>query len=196
MTTIKEYIRNNRERIASLLTNVGYTVVAIVVAIFIGWALYRLYGYLSSTGELEWKKLLSLCSKKGMVKVLGVYFRSFLWTGLVLTIGWAMAIVGDILETMVPGQSKEDRQSAVAGLSLVTLGGLACALLPVVSWSKFFFIPLIACALGHQIAKVDDDKKKAQEAETTRNELAEAKRRIDELEKKLAGTSGQDNETK
>ncbi|MBQ6167570.1 MAG: hypothetical protein IJK41_09135 [Muribaculaceae bacterium] len=193
--TMKEYIRENRERIASVLTNVGYTVVAAVVAIFIGWALYRLYGYLSSTGELEWKKLLSLCTKKGMAKVLGVYFRSFLWTGLVLTIGWAMAMAGDILETMVPEQSKDDSQSAVAGLTLVTLGGLACALLPLVGWSMYFFIPLAVCFVGDHIAKVDDDEKKDREIEDTRNELAEAKQRINELEKQLTETSGQDSET-
>ena len=35
---IKKYIKDNREKVAQALSNTGYTVMAIVIAIFIGWA--------------------------------------------------------------------------------------------------------------------------------------------------------------
>ncbi len=62
---IKKYIKDNREKVAQALSNTGYTVMAIVIAIFIGWAVYRLWGYLVDNG-FEWKGYCTCALKMGL----------------------------------------------------------------------------------------------------------------------------------
>ena len=191
---IKE-MKHNREKIAKRLSNTGYTVMILVTAIFIGWALYRLYGYL---GDFEWKKLLALCSKKGIIKIFVAYLDSFLWTAPVFCIGWALGEMGDILQRMVPGQGKDDRQKSLIGLGMHLLGGLmSVVMLLIPGLAIYFFVPLLICVIGHEIAKGDvEDDKNAKELEKKTIELEDLKQRVEQLETKLADTSGQKNKSK
>jgi len=188
--------KQNREKVAEVLTDLGYGIMFLVIAIFIGWAVYRLYGYLGD-GGFEWKKLLPLFSKKGIIKILTAYLDSFMWTGPVLGIGWAMGLSGDILERMVPGQNASDLKSLHIGLGVVSFSGLMSMVMLIPALSIYFFIPILLCAIGRGIAKIDDDDddKKDQELEKTSSEVEQLKQRIEQLEKKLADDAKPDNET-
>ena len=190
---IKKYIKDNREKVAQALSNTGYTVMTIVIAVFIGLAVYRLWGYLGDNG-FEWKRLLSPCSKDGIIKIFSAYLRSFLWTGLVFCIAWAVAETGDILQRMVPGQGKSERKQLLIALCVLLFSGLMSVVMFIPGLGIYFVIPLAICAIGHEIAKLDGDgDKKAKKPDANTNELEQLKHRVEELERKMDLTKKQDN---
>ncbi len=190
---IKKYIKDNREKVAQALSNTGYTVMAIVIAIFIGWAVYRLWGYLVDNG-FEWKRLLHLCSKDGIIKIFTAYLKSFLWTGPVFCIAWAVAEMGDILQRMVPGQGKSERKQSLIALCVLLFSALMSVVMLIPGLGIYFMVSLVICAIGHEIAKQDgDDDKKAKKPDANTTELQQLRQRVEELERKMDLITKQDN---
>ena len=188
-------LEQKREKLADGLMTAGAIVMIVVIAVFLGWGAYHLYGYINLHG-LEWKQLLYLLTKDGMVNVIIKCLVSIQWLGCLLSIGWALIVTGDVIGKMAPDQSKKEQMLSRLRLTMVLLIIAMSVVLLIIGKTWFFFVPLIICiiaSIGN--SDDDDDDKKAKELEEKTKELELLKQRVKELEKKLAETAIQDGET-
>ncbi len=188
-------LEQKREKLADGLMTAGAIVMIVVIAVFVGWAAYRLYGYINLHG-FEWKQLLYLLTKDGMVKVIIKCLGAIQWLGCLLSIGWALIVTGDVIGKMAPDQSKKEHMLSRLRLAMVLLSIAMSVVLLIIGKTWFFYVPLIICiiaSIGN--SDDDDDDKKAKELEEKNKELERLKQRVKELEKKLAETAIQKDET-
>ena len=188
-------LEQKREKISDGLMTAGASVMLVVIAVFLGWGAYRLYGYINLHG-FEWKQLLFLLTKDGMVKVIIKCLGAIQWLGCLLSIGWALIVTGDVIGKMAPDQSKKECVLSRLRLAMLLLSIAMSVVLLIIGKTWLFYVPLIICfiaSIGN--SDDDDDDKKAKELEEKNKELERLKQRVKELEKKLAETAIQKDET-
>ncbi len=187
-----------REKLADGLMTAGASVMLVVIAVFVGWAAYRLYGYINLHG-FEWKQLLFLLTKDGMVKVIIKCLGAIQWLGCLLSIGWALIVTGTVIGKMAPDQSKKEHMLSHLRLAMLLLSIAMSVVLLIIGKTWLFYVPLIICfiaSIGNSDDDDDDDDdKKAKELEEKNKELERLKQRVKELEKKLAEAAIHDGET-
>ena len=191
---MKEF-EHNREKIADVLETVGGIIFLVLGVVFAGWAAYSLYGYINLHG-FEWKQLLYLFSKDGIVKVIIRFMGAIQWTGLLLSIGWATLMMGRIYRQMNNDQGNTKRAVSLLRFSLMLLSAAMSVVLLIMGKTWLFYVPLIICLVGSFGHSDDeDDDQKAKELEEKTKELEQLHQRVEELEKKLAETEAQEQET-
>ena len=184
-----------REKIADVLETVGAIIMIVIGVIFVGWAAYSLYGYINLHG-FEWKQLLYLFSKEGIVKVVIKFFGAIQWIGLLFCIGWATLMAGRISRQMTPDQDKKARVVSSLRLTMMLLSFVMSVVLLIMGKTWLFYVPLIPCLIGSfGNSDDDDDDQKAKELEEKTKELEQLRQRVEELEKELAETAAQEDET-
>ena len=186
----------NREKLANVLETMGAVIFLVLGVVFAGWAAYSLYGYITVHG-FEWKQLLYLLSKDGILKVIIRFMGAIQWTGLLFSIGWATLMMGRISRQMNPDQGNTKRAVSLLRFSLMLLSAAMSVVLLIMGKIWLFYVPLIIClvgSFGHSDDDEDDDQK-TKELEEKTKEVEQLHQRVEELEKKLAETAVQEQES-